>query len=211
MGTSMSRAGRELDRQRQDRRADIGEKFRARHPDIARQERGFRKAQAAAQRDYGHKVHGTVETHQKAAAVHQGTLARMFAAGHLSIDQLASSQSIRSVAERIGRDVAIGTCSLETRVDCGRTIGGQFFEKLGAVRAEIAYGRWRRALRKPAPVLAMIVDDVAVETAATLFRMRRTTARALLVDALDAWPDYVGEACREVEEADLLAMQAGLA
>mgnify|MGYP006186616665 CR=1 FL=1 len=41
--------------------------------------------------------------------------------------------------DRIGADVAIGTVSLETRVDGGRHGDGSFFEKLGAVRSEVAY------------------------------------------------------------------------
>lgn len=207
----MTRTGRALEAARAERRAIIEQRYREQHPARAKEERAMRKAQAAAQRDFGHKVHGTVETHQKASVVRQGALARMYAAGHLSIDQLASSQEIRTVAERIYAQVDIGTVSLETRVDCGRTIGGQFFEKLGAVRAEIAYGRWRRALPEAKPVMAMIVDDVACTAAARTYGMRRTRARALLVDALDAWPEYVGEACKEVDAADLLAMQAGLA
>jgi hypothetical protein len=92
------------------------------------------------------------------------------------------------VAERIGRDVAIGSISLETRVDNGRDLTRAAQEGLGRVRAEVAYTQWRSRLRKPAPVLAMIVEDRACRAVAKVFRMRDVAARRLLTDALDAWP-----------------------
>ncbi|WP_338445935.1 hypothetical protein V5F89_12370 [Pelagerythrobacter marensis] len=174
----------------------------------------MRQENRAKQREFGHKQNGTVETHQKAARVQQGSLMRMYEAGQLTIEQLASSQSIRSVAERIGADVGIGTVSLETRVDQGRPHDGGFFERLGAVRAEVAYGRWRASIARKrggaAPVLAMIVDDMSCSEAARLFRMRKETARTRLRDALNLWPDYIGKACDEIDEATMLAAQAGI-
>lgn len=157
-----------------------------------------------------HEAHGTAETLIKASRSSIGTLARMYSDGHLTIDQLAWSEEIRRVAEYIGRDVAIGTISFETRVDNGFTGHRMAEESLGRVRAEVAYSRWRQQLRAPGPVLAMIVEDRGVSGVGREFRMRNATARALLVDALDAWPDCYGWARDRVDEDDIVAVQRRL-
>lgn len=136
----------------------------------------------------------------------QGALARLYLGGHLSADQLAWAQEIRVIAERIGRDVAIGTLSLETRVDNGFSGHRLAEESLGRVRAEVAYTRWRAGLVRPQPVLAMIVEDRACRAVARAFRMRDAGARALLLDALDAWPDWCGWARDRVDAEDLVAV-----
>ena len=181
------------------------------HPARAAEEAALAR-QAAAVADWRkHEAHGTPETLLKARRVKQGALARLFLNGHLSIDQMAWAQEIRVVVERIGRDVAIGTLSLETRVDNGFSGWGAGEESLGRVRAEMAYTRWRGQLRKPAPVLAMIAEDRACRAVARAFRMRDAAARALLIDALDLWPDCSGWARDRVDEDDLLAVQRRLA
>ncbi|MBU1255107.1 MAG: hypothetical protein KKE69_12070 [Alphaproteobacteria bacterium] len=212
------RAQREIERAERERRGAIEASFRARHPDIARQERAMRKERVERERRYARrdklKDGGTPETKAKAAQVRQGSLARLYERGHITIEQLAASQEIRTVGERIGADVAIGTVSLETRVDQSRAIDGTFFERLGAVRAEVAYTRWReeigRSRKGAGPVLAMVVHDEACSAVAKHWNMRDITARALLTSALDRWGDIMGETCSAIEEADLLAMQAGL-
>jgi len=201
---------KELAKARTARREAADARYRKRHPGRAREERFLRKAQATLQRDYGHKVNGTPETHRHAASVQQGALARLFMAGSLSADQLAWSAEIRAVHERIAGDVAIGTVSLETRVDQSRHGDGAFFERLGAVRAEVAYSGWRASLKKPGPVLAMIVDDVATRLAERQFGLRNGSARRLLIDALDRWPSWQRDACDRVDEAALTAAHARL-
>ena len=191
-------------------RQAVHEKFCERHPEIARHERALRKANIAARRDYGHKRNGTPETHQKAAAVKQGALARLFQAGSISVDQLAWAAEIRRVHERITSDVRVGCMSLESRVDTNRHFDGTFFEKLGLVRAELAYTAWRRALTHPGAVLAMVVDDEACLSVARRHAMGTRKARQLLVAALDDWPRRNKDARDAVDEADLLAAQAGL-
>tara|TARA_R110002072_G_scaffold38314_4_gene110895 strand:+ start:6441 stop:7088 length:648 start_codon:yes stop_codon:yes gene_type:complete len=196
---------------RGDRHDKIHRDFCRRHPARARSERALRKEQEAAERDFGHKRNGTVETLQKASRVRQGSLARLYEAGQLSADQLAASQEIRTVAERIGMDVKVGTCSLEARVDNGRKGSALFFERLGAVRAEVAYGHWRRAQGdKALPLLEMIVHDQSLSATARAYGMRKETARELLSRALDAWSDYIGAACNAIDQAEMLAAQAGL-
>jgi hypothetical protein len=185
-------------------RRRVNTDFARRHPAIAREQRALRKHQAQLHERWGHKREGTLETLDKASRVQQGALARLFMGGHISVDQLAWSAEIRTVAERIGRDVAIGTVSLETRVDCGGGGRALFEESLGRVRAEVAYSRWRRALARPGPVLAMIVEDRAVRSVAQAFAMRDATARGLLINALDAWPDHCADARDRVDEEDLV-------
>lgn len=185
----------------------------ARHPGPARSERALRKAEAAAVRDFGHKVNGTTETHAKAARTRQGAVARLFQAGDLSIDQLGSAQEIAAAAEAIGRGLGVRTVSLETRVDGGRR-DGAFFEALGAVRRELAYTAWRAALRRQLPpglapaVLAVVVDDLGVSLAAKRWRMRNAAMKALLRRALELWPGLLRAAREAIDEPALERAQA---
>lgn len=181
------------------------------HPALAAEEAGLRAEAEQVERWRKHEAHGTPETLLKARNVQQGSMARLFMNGHLSIDQLAWGSEIRVVAERIGRDVAIGSINFETRVDNGFSGHRLAEESLGRVRAEVAYSKWRGRLRRPAPVLAMIVDDHACRAVARAFRMRDVGARALLIDALDDWPDCCGWARDRVDEDDLVAMNRRLA
>jgi hypothetical protein len=143
-------------------------------------------------------------------------LARLYASGAISIEQLGSALEIASVAEKIGSEVTVRTVSLETRVDQSMRGDGGFFEALGQVRREVAYGNWRRALPgllgglPIAAVLEMIVEDVGVTIVARRYRMHVRRARKLLSDALDSWPSHLWSAVREVDEATLLAAQSGL-
>lgn len=206
-----------IEAKRREHREGIDAKFRKRHKHVALAERGFRKERAERERAHAKRDKlndvATPETRAKAAKVHQGSLARLYEGGHITIEQLAASQQIRGVAERLGRDVAIGTVSLETRVDQSRSGTGAFFEALGAVRAEVAYKRWCAWLASRGgggPIIAMVVDDLAVSRVARHWGMRTATARKQLSAALDRWADIIGQVCREIEEPDLLAMQAGL-
>ncbi|MDG6079769.1 hypothetical protein E3U23_11270 [Erythrobacter litoralis] len=211
----MTRRATALEKDRAERHAKIAGDYRARHPERAKQEREFRKEQAERGKAHAKRDRlidgGTPETKAKAAQVKQGSLARLYEAGHITIEQLVASQEIRTVVEQIGADVAIGTVSFETRVDDSRRGQGTFFERLGAVRAEVAYGRWRAAQgTAAAPVLAMIALDQSVTAVAKAHGMRKETVRGLLSKALDAWSEFVGQACREIDEADVLAAHAGL-
>lgn len=181
------------------------------HPARAADEKALQREVAQIDDWRRHDAHGTPETLLKARHVQQGSLARLYMNGHLSIDQLAWAQEIRVVAERIGRDVAIGSISLETRVDNGRDLTRHSWESLGKVRAEVAYTSWRAYLVKPAPVLAMIVEDRACRAVARAFRMRDVAARRLLTDALDAWPGCYSDAADRVDADDLAAVYRRIA
>lgn len=206
----MARKAKVRAKQAETRRQSIHRRWAEQHPELARQERALRLEQMHLVPDWGHKRGGTPETLEKASRVRQGALARLFMSGALSADQLAWAAEIRTVADRIGRDVTIGTMSMETRVDQSRSGSGAFFERLGAVRAEVAYTSWRRSLAAPAPVLSMIVEDVACSTVAKRFRRDKRTIQRILIDAIDAWPGHYDDARNRVDEATLLAAQAAI-
>lgn len=162
------------------------------------------------QESFGHKVHGTPETHAKAAVVRQGALARLYEAGTIDAEQLAAAVSITVVHARVIAPVTIGTVSYETRVDQSGHGAGMFFERLGAVRAEVTYSHWRQRISDPAVVLAMIVDDIGITRAAAQFRMRNARAKQLLISALNLWVEMNEQVCREIDDASLAAAQAGI-
>ena len=205
----MKRSATALERAQTANLQKIHKDWCARHPGRARQERQLRQEREAVDASFGHKVNGTPETHAKAGRTHQGSLARLYRAGDISIEQLARAAAIAATHERISADVSVRTGSLEPRVDRG--LGdGAFFEKLGRVRAEVAYTRWRAALAHPVPVLAMIVDDCGVSVAAKRFQMRNVRAKALLTDALDLYGWMFGQACRNVDDETLFEAHARL-
>lgn len=165
---------------------------------------------------FGNRPDGTPETHAQASRKRQGALARLYASGAISVDQLGAAEEIAAVAERICSDVTVQTVSLETRVDNGGGRDGAFFEALGQVRREVAYGQWRASLPgicdgvSVAVVLDMIVGDVGVSVAARVHHVHVRRARRLLGEALDLWPGFYWNAVREVDEATLMAAHAGL-
>ena len=192
------------------RRQQLRKDWAERNPQKARAERELRKSHRQARKDFPRGIDGTPETRHKARRTRQGALSRLYTGGSITIDQLAAAGEIVSVHERLTGDVRLGTVSLETRVDQSRHGDGAFFERLGAVRAEVAYTAWRARLEAAEPVLAMIVDDVGVSVAARHFRMRNARAKAMLCSALDLWRDMMSDACRDIDEATLLAAQAGI-
>lgn len=158
---------------------------------------------------------GTPETLRKAARTQQGALARLYAAGAIDVHQLTAAQEIEAIHARIGADVRVSIASLEARVDGGRH-GRQEEERLGEVRRQVAYTRWRDAVaRMPgapiAAVLDMIVGDrVGFSVAATRHGMHHRRAKRLLIEALDLWWTVHGQVRREVDERDLRRAHAAL-
>jgi hypothetical protein len=190
--------------------AELKARWGKRHPEGAKAERAFRKGRAEMLKRWNHKREGTPETHEHASRRCQGALARLYQSGAIDGEQLAAAVEIATVAERIGADVAVRTASLETRVDVTRLGDGTFYERLGQVRREMAYTRWRAALPAPAPVLDMIVEDTACTIVAKRYRMHNRRTKQLLIEALDAWPRMLGAVCKEVDDATLAAAHAGL-
>lgn len=206
----MNRAARQQAQLDARRTQAIHEGWTKRNPALAREERELRKYNHQVQKDWKHKVHGTPETHAKASRVRQGALARLYEAGSIDAHQLAASVSIATVHARITGDVMIGTVSYETRVDTSQVYGGACFERLGAVRAEVTYSRWRQAIADPAVVLAMVIDDIGVNEAARRFGIRKNRAKELLTRALDLWATFNEDACRDIDPATLAAAHAGI-
>ncbi|MDC7809957.1 hypothetical protein CA223_05395 [Sphingomonas koreensis] len=164
-----------------------------------------------AQREaYGHRA-GTPETHERAAATRQGALARLHKSGAIDAMQLASAEQIAVIAERIGAGLSLRTMSMETRVDRTPMFDTRIRESLGAVRAEMAYSRWRGALGVfCAPVLEMIVEDRGVTIVAKRYGFHVRRGRTMLIDALDMWGRMFAEACRMVDDRDLAIAHARL-
>ena len=183
-----------------------------RHPELAADERRLRKGQADAQAKWKHKREGTPETHDRASRRHQGALAKLYQSGAIDAEQLASAVEISTVAERIRSDVTVRTMSLETRVDVARGGDAGWVERIGQVRREVAYTRWRSEVTGPVgAVLEMIVGDtVGFTVVARRYRMGHRRAKRLLIKALDLWPEILRRVCREVDDATLAAAHAGL-
>lgn len=187
-----------------------------RHPKAAAAERNLRKERVSLLERWKHKREGTPETHEYVSR-QEGALARLFRSGAIDREQLAAAVEIALVAERIGADVAVRTASLETRIDMTRTGDGTFFEKLGQVRREAAYTRWRSEVQGPiGAVLDMICgagrggEPIGFTIVAKRYRIHNRKAKRLLVDALNLWPRILGEVCKEVDAATLAAAHAGI-
>lgn len=209
----------------EERRERIKSDWARRHPELAAGERGLRKGRAQRLERWKHKNEGTAETHDHVfqygpGRCNEGALVRLYRTGAIDADQLAAAVEIAEVVERICGDVAVRTASLETRVDVTRIGDGSFYERLGQVRREIAYTRWRAALRRSGmnvhAVLDMLVGrfseygPAGFTVVARRYRMHNRRAKALLIDALDAWPPILRTACKEIDEAVLAAAQAGI-
>lgn len=179
-----------------------------RHPARAADEAALAAANLAALERWSHKTHGTIQTHDHASRLRQGALARLYEAGSITVHQLAAGASIAHIHQLITRDVQVGTLSLETRVDVSRDFGAAFFEKLGTVRSEVAYSNWRRQLKQPAMVLAVVIDDLSMSQAARQFRVRKARVRPILIHALDLWDEMIGRAVDDIDDRDLWAAHA---
>jgi hypothetical protein len=170
------------------------------------------EAALALREAWGHRQ-GTPETHDKAARLRDGTIARLYRSGAIDAEQLQAAADIAAIVERIAADVNVRTASLETRVDSQRAGDGAFFERLTMVRAEMAYTRWRRAISAAVPIAALlelIVADCGLVAVARRHRMSVSRLRAGLIAALDLWSDALEHAIRSVRREDLIEAHARL-
>jgi hypothetical protein len=197
-------------RQVRDNRLAAHSAWCARHPDRAAEERELRLQLIEQQDRFGHKVNGTVETHAKASVARQGALDRLHRSGAITIHQLGAAMEIGAAHERILRDVKVSSGWGFDRVDMSRDPESTFFEALGAVRSDQAYSQWRCQVANPGPVLAIIADDLGVDSVARQYRMDRRTLLKRLTAALDLWTRLRREACREIDAATLAAAQAAI-
>ncbi|MEP9401875.1 hypothetical protein [Sphingomonas sp. VNH70] len=139
--------------------------------------------------EWSHKADGTPATHAHAAAMRrrEGCLARLVATGALDVHQLAAAEEIATAHAAIAADVAVRTAKLEPRGTGGGPDAAAAVH-IRAVLREQAYSRWRAAVGADgAMLLAIIVDDMALTTAARRWRKSNRRTRAILVRALDGW------------------------
>ncbi|WP_156359491.1 hypothetical protein [Sphingomonas sp. Leaf28] len=138
---------------------------------------------------WSHKTNGTAETHEHAAAQarREGALARLVGTGAIDAHQLAAADQIAEAYHSITAEVAVRTANLEPRSSGGGPHSASH-APIAAVIRERAYARWREAVAPHgAMLLAIIVDDMALTTAARDWRLSNRRARSLLVSALDSW------------------------
>lgn len=138
---------------------------------------------------WSHKTNGTAETHEHAAAQarREGSLARLVSTGAIDAHQLAAADQIAEAYHSITAEVAVRTANLEPRSSGGGPHSASH-APISAVIRERAYARWREAVAPHgAMLLAIIVNDMALTTAARDWRMSNRRARSILVSALDSW------------------------
>lgn len=182
------------------------------HRKAAMNERRLRDARERAESDWSHKNEGTAQTHERAARMTQGPLARLYMAGDLTADQLAWAVEIGETAELIERDVAVRVVSYEPRIDCQASGRDVLVEGIHRVRCEWAYSHWRAELPHPTrAVLDMLVGEpVAFSTIAQRYRIHKRKARRLLIAAIDRWPVWMEIAEEEIDAATVAAAHMGL-
>lgn len=206
----VSRAGRERAKAHNEHLRRVREDWRKRHPARAAEERELLKQRLDREEQFGHKVHGTVETHAKVSVTRQGAMARLYHSGAITMRQWGASLEIAAAHSRIVMSAGVPTSWAIERVDRSMNPQQAFDEALGGVWNEMAYSRWRLALPQAGPVLAMVCEDKGIAAAARQYSMHVRKARRLLTEALDLWVRLHGEVRQEVDEATLAAARAAI-
>ena len=128
--------------------------------------------------------------------------------GQITEDQWAAAIELAEVGEVYRRAVSPGCASMEARVDRSRGLGGEeLIERMGAVRMQMAYTRWRELLPMPRQlVLDMIHQDQHLFRIARGYNKGWPLARKWLIAALDRWPDIKARVWREVGDREVEAV-----
>lgn len=160
-----------------------------------------------AHADYHRQEIIHVETFTR-ATVHrirqQSSLRKLLDDGQLTEDQFYAAGAIAHVAEMIERNVAVRCASLEARVDCSGSARNILLERLGQVRAEAVYTKWRTSIAMPRRmVVDMVLEDRSLFTTARVHGVGWPRAKRLLRDALDHWNDLWERALKEIDQDDL--------
>ena len=138
-------------------------------------------------------------------------LALMREKGQLTDEQFYSAQRIAEIAEMIERTVAVGSASMEARVDCSGSARDALNESLYRVRAEGAYTEWRSKLPLPRRmVIDMVTQDAGLKAIARAHNMGWPRAQRELSEALDRWPDIFARYVKAIEQDDLDRQHARL-
>lgn len=138
----------------------------------------------------------------------QSSLRKLCEDGQISEEQLFAAQQIAHVAEMLERNVSVRCASLEARVDHAGSARDVLVERLGLVRMEVAYSKWRTSIAMPRRMIVdMVLEDRSLFTTARVYRVSWPKAKRLLGNALDHWCDLMTDARRSVDEEDLLRAQ----
>lgn len=129
---------------------------------------------------------------------------RMFDRGQLSQEQFDAAEEIAGIVEMIGRGVAIKGGGFEPRVDGSRTSKFLLIERLGRVRIEITYSKWRGQLSMPQRMfLDMVTTSRELVATARVYNVPWKRARKQLLASLDRWVDFRERICGEIDGEDL--------
>lgn len=143
--------------------------------------------EAVARREaWSQKSEGTPETHEHVAreAGRAGALARLRKSGAIDDRQLQAAVELRAAHESVANGAVVRT------VDWQRRGGGGGVAVPASLEGphDWAYRSWLRAVGRDAgPVLAIVVDDMALTAAAKLFARSTRTMTQILTRSLDAW------------------------
>ena len=139
----------------------------------------------------------------------QSSLRKLLDDGQITDDQYFAAGAIAYVAEMIERSVAVSCASLEARVDCAGSARHLLIERLGAVRMEAVYTKWRTAIAMPRRmIIDMVLEDRALFATARVYRVGWPRAKRLLKEALDLWNELMDRAYKEITQEDLDKAQA---
>lgn len=131
-------------------------------------------------------------------------LSDMHSRGQITDDQFFAAQQIARVAEMIQRNASVQCASLEARVDYAGSAKDILVERLGFVRMEVAYSKWRTSIAMPRRmILDMVLEDRNLFVTARVYRVGWPKAKRLLREALDLWCELLWQARREIEQDDL--------
>jgi hypothetical protein len=116
-----------------------------------------------------------------------GAIARLYATRALDADQLAAADKIADTYRAVTADAPMRTASWETRTGGGSGGGDVDLALLGASLGEYALWWWLTAIDQPQAIVAIVVHDMALTTAADRFALSVPRLRKLLGQALTTW------------------------
>lgn len=159
-------------------------------------------------------IHAETFTRAKVHRIRQqSSLRKLMDDGQLTEDQYWAAQEIAHVAEKLQRGLGARCASLEARVDCSGSGRDGLVEKLGYVRAEATYTRWRTSIAIPRRMIVdMVLEDRSLFATARTYGVGWPRAKRLLSNALDHWINLMAVTRHNLDEADLERAQikAGL-
>ena len=116
-----------------------------------------------------------------------GAVARLYATRAIDADQLAAADKIATTYRAVTADAPMRTASWETRTGGGCGGGDVDIALLGASLGEYALWWWLTTIQQPQAIVAIVVDDLALTTAADRYALSIPRLRKLLGEALNVW------------------------